>query len=797
MKRFYLLALLLVGLMTACQKEDFVSVSSDPGFDVTASMEAMVETRTQLVPGSNGNYKMVWSANDAISVFSDGCHWKYYVKGENAGGVNAKLSFDPSFDSSISGGIENEGSADVFVAVYPFSEETVISKSGDDYVINTVIPTEQNFVSGSFGQNASLMVAVNALKPSYSFRNVGAVLCMPLKGEANIVSATLESAAHNIAGAAVVTAVAENDYDPIVSVENGVNKVALMFAEGVELSKDEATNFCFVLAPGTYEANDLKVTFYDNKGNYFESKITAANTFVRSQVLTFGVRTFSVTGTEKLNQKVVARAGAHMIAERIMPSLASLQLSHVREWAEALKTDPEASAKIKEAAAYVALKNYRAAFDILNGIPGFVIDSTTLRAYGIGECEIGSLGYLRSFVNDIATIKDIESLLNFFTEFEKVYEASGIKSKLNNAVFASSDYIENFIDQFIDAIVTQKPEDNVNDSEIFAEYKAAVKPLLDYSIDGALGLGGAKAAINTIDAALSAIKLAQKLSADAFATEKTELEGYKAQVQAYIAAASAISENWDNYTSKEALEKDILNLPKFKYSRTIDLGYLGSYPIEYEVDPSTFVTAAAADYAAKLAELIKENEGAIALLKAGYKTTLENLMGGSVVDALEKVTEDPDSITSKFLTTLFAQEQFLEIVRTSLTTIVEEIEQASKDSFDANNVLAFESAKENAIMDARTDAVNQVWALFDKANQENVENLYSGAWGYVKKLIDDPKFMDVFIQLGIQDVYSALVEFTKAVEEAVYYTKGSINYDKENFTDYKEGEDWWLITMGE
>ena len=756
MKRFYLLALLLVGLMTACQKEDFVSVSSDPGFDVTASMEAMVETRTQLVPGANGNYGMVWSANDAISVFNDGCHWKYYVKGENAGGVNAKLSFDPSFDSSISGGIENEGSADVFVAVYPFSEETVISKSGDDYVINTVIPTEQNFVSGSFGQNASLMVAVNALKPSYSFRNVGAVLCMPLKGEANIVSATLESAAHNIAGAAVVTAVAENGYDPIVSVENGVNKVALMFAEGVELSKDEATNFCFVLAPGTYEANDLKVTFYDNKGNYFESKITLANTFVRSQVLTFGVRTFSVTGTEKLNQKVVAKAGATMVAERIVPALPSLD--YVRTWLETIANDPDASTKIKEVVAYIGLKNYRAAYDLLGGVPGFELQTTEIKAYGIGEAEIGSLGVFSSLLGELDNVNSIATLIPFLETLNKAYETSNAGGKINEMFVNLLTGSEDILDNIIEKLVGIDADKNTSTEEIFAEYKTNVKNSLYASILTANG-----------------VKLV------ASGDNKTAL-------QEYVDAAQSLYDNIDNYTSKAAIEKAINSIKPVSVKFKI---FTKEY--EFSFDPADFLTFSAT-FDDKLADALKNSAD---FFRPLYKTAIDNILKADLVEILKESLEDPDSYQSKIVTSLFANEQFMASFKSALVKVVEEIEATVKDNTDANNSLVLAGAKENAIHFARLSAVNQLGKELENVNNNEIAKLYDGPWGWVKEIVTNPNYIGIFTQLKLDSVYTALKSLITVLEDMVTYTELSVSYDIEKYEDYQENVDWWLQTINE
>ena len=76
---------------------------------------------------------------------------------------------------------------------------------------------------------------------------------------------------------------------------SGSNAVVLSCGEGVQLNNEIGTEFLFVIPPGTYEANDLTLAFYDSSNQYFESEITASNTFKRSEYLNFN-RNYSVTG---------------------------------------------------------------------------------------------------------------------------------------------------------------------------------------------------------------------------------------------------------------------------------------------------------------------------------------------------------------------------------------------------------------------------------------------------------------------------------------------------------------------
>lgn len=636
MKKYFLLALLAIGLMTSCQKENYLenAVNAEPGFTVTAAIEEMPQTRTQLSP-SGSVYKTFWSENDAISVFYNGSHWRYLLSSGHNTPV-AEFSWVPN-DNNVTGGIDSEIASTVFVGVYPFSSSVSVSNKGDDIVIHTVIPSSQTFAEGSFGLNASPMVAVNDNNtPVFSFKNVGSVMQMPLKGNAVIVSAVLESKSHKIAGNAVVTAVAANNYVPVVDVENGVSSVSLSCGEGIQLDSENPTNFHFVLAPGTYEANDLVVKFYDSEGNYFATEITAANTFKRSIVHPFSARTYVVNGTEEVDLWVKAEADASMDADRIMPAITSINDAY--NWVVELKNQPNTLSLLEEAVANIALKNFKGAYEVLNGIPGFKKEVVTFEATGVHVEKIDYTGvsYLKSFIGDINNINDIESLVDFIKEFDKVYTASGLKDKLDNAVGSVSDLVKHYIPEFL---------------------KPLINPLLG----------------------------------------------------------------------------------KVK------------------------------DY--------------------------------SMVDMLISATEDPTSNSSKILNYLFSQDAFLNFVKSSLTTIVEGIEVASRELIDGSNQTVKEAAialaKTNAILNARTNAVDQLWTKFDNLNAANLATLDASAWGLFKKLVNNVKVEAYFYEHEMGDVHQAFKELIALVEEMITYDKGKVVYAIEEIADYKENVDWWIISMNE
>lgn len=451
MKKIYysLLAVLSCGMIASCQQDEleFVDSKVDSNLKLTVTLENGVASRTQLEASENG-YKTLWSEGDALGLFSTSTAQAKCVLTSGAGEVDGVFEIK---EGSVSLGTENGKNSFGYVGVYPYSVNTAVSKSEDVYTIHTEIPAVQEYAKNSFGNNASPMVGVNQTSVSLFLKNVGTVLVLPLKGkDTTIKTATLESKSSKIAGAAVVTVdVTEGNGTPVaeISKENGTSTIELSCGEGVSLSETEATNFFFVLAPGTYAANDLVITFYDENGYCFETTIAADNELLRSHAYTFKDRTFEAQGQKLMNLYVRAEASAYMHAERIIPSLKDV---NVMDWAQNLKDKPNSKALIEEAITYIALKNYKAAYDVLDGIPGFVRDVKEFNAKGsfIQKVEYNQVGYLVSMLEDIEEIKDIESLLQFMRDFENIYEGSGLRNKFDESLDVFGDNIGDWTNGF-------------------------------------------------------------------------------------------------------------------------------------------------------------------------------------------------------------------------------------------------------------------------------------------------------------------------------------------------------------
>ena len=800
MKKF-LFGLFALGLMTSCVKEAFVveTQQNTPDFVVTATVEETPATRTQLT--YDNGYKTIWSAGDAINVNNAFGSFKFVLT-QGAGTPNATFANDPTY-SGASAGTEdgNTFPGSGMVAVYPFNANATTSMEGEDVVVNTEIPANQTFSAGSFGQNASPMVAYNvAGLPQFSFKNVGTILCMPLAGEGTIVSAKLESASGvKIAGAATVTAVAENDFIPTTTVtEAGVSTITLSCGEGVELSA-EPTKFYFVLAPGTYEENDLVVTFTNSYGDFFQTTIPATLEYKRSEINTFKAREFEAQGTEELDLWVKAQAGVYMNVERIIPSVDNL---NVEAWVKDLMNKSNALALIEEALLYVKDGKYDLAFDVLNGIPGFVREYLRLEATGsaIKQVTYGVGSYLDSMLDGIQNINDIESLLAFLEAFEEDYEAYGLKTKLNNELGSIADNFNTYIDAFVESQI-KKPEE-INPEEAYTAYVTTLKSQLNESKTSGQRF------LDLINGINSTFK-------------KSYLSGELDQIEAHIAGIDAVLAVIDNYTYEQVAELQALvdEIPDVEIKAQVisnPTGFIGKGTIStvnafagyelinkqgqviYTIDSSSVFSGEEKDYLSGLLGQIAQNEALIAAAKATLNSAIDDIKGYSLVESLQVAVNEPNSTTGLVLNYLFSQEAFMTSLKTTLHDLVAEIEAAAKEDVNNGNIdaktKAINETKVDVIKDARKAAIAKVNAQLESTNQAN---LTGGAWGVFKKVLNWETCVKLFTEAGLLDVYDALCNLTAIVDNMIAFESTDVQFDIVEFSDYQQNVDWWVLTFPE
>ena len=200
---------------------------------------------------------------------------------------------------------------------------------------------------------------------------------------------------------------------------------------------------------------------------------------------------------------------------------------------------------------------------------------------------------------------------------------------------------------------------------------------------------------------------------------------------------------------------------------------------------------------AKLLDYIddKTKQSIISGIKAGVETSLDGIANVSIVESLSEIAENPNSLTSQFLTFIFSQEKFIETVKTTLRKVVTDIQDASKEDIDSGNLNkkeeAIKDAVKTALVFARVDAVKTILGSLDATNNANLNN---SPWGLFKKILNWEKCVNVFTENDLLDVYNKLVELCGVIDEMITYDRGSIYYTKD-YDDYQENVDWWVLTF--
>ena len=237
-------------------------------------------------------YKINWHENDQLSVFLGAMINQKFMIHDGAG--TGFATFKGTGDIYITGGSESSSGAFTNIAYYPYNESLSIAQGNNgEYTIVTSLPFEQRYCEGSFGQDAYHMVAVAESNRDYafSFKNIGSMFMLYLKGSAEITKIELKSKSNKLAGECTIVA-AYNVSPKVDFSENATSTITLdcMSQEGtgVQLNEKEATVFVFAVPPMSGAANDLTFTIYDSAYGYMIYENAAAYGVERNKYYTFG-----------------------------------------------------------------------------------------------------------------------------------------------------------------------------------------------------------------------------------------------------------------------------------------------------------------------------------------------------------------------------------------------------------------------------------------------------------------------------------------------------------------------------
>ena len=242
------------------------------------------EDATKTVLGMNNN--IFWSENDQIIAFMKTSYGhRYQILPSFVGKTYADFARMTTPDGdNLSAGMRWDHN----VAYYPYAEGVECVKADDGYVVDVVLPDKQEYVAGSFGQDAWPMVAVSEYN-DIAFKNVCGGMKLQIKGVQKIISITLRgNNKEKLSGPAVVTAHADESMPSIRMTDAASEIVCLDCGEGVQLRNDKPAEFIIALPPVEFSKGFiLTLTDDGNQTHIIETDKT--NTVLRSTLLVMPV----------------------------------------------------------------------------------------------------------------------------------------------------------------------------------------------------------------------------------------------------------------------------------------------------------------------------------------------------------------------------------------------------------------------------------------------------------------------------------------------------------------------------
>ena len=222
-----------------------------------------------------------WSEGDQIVGFmKSSLGLKYRILSSSVGKTSA-------FFEKVSGGNDYVGVGtewDHNVVYYPYSDAVEAEKSGNNYALNIVLPSEQTYASESFGNGSMAMVAVSE-DNDITFRNVLGGMKLQLRGTQKVKSIKLEGKNNEkLSGAATVTAYTD-ETKPAITMASGASKtITLNCGSGVQLNESTATEFIIALPPLLF-SKGFTVTVTDSDKKTYTVETDKINTVLRSSLL--------------------------------------------------------------------------------------------------------------------------------------------------------------------------------------------------------------------------------------------------------------------------------------------------------------------------------------------------------------------------------------------------------------------------------------------------------------------------------------------------------------------------------
>ena len=260
--------------VAACNKAEMPSQPDEPA-TLHATIEDVDATKTSMDADKN----ILWSSGDQVAAFMQSSNrQKYQIESSSAGQTTAVFK-------QVSGTLSSAEKQEHNVVYYPYSDVVEVDKSGSDYALDVVLPTEQNYVKDSFGNGTMAMVAVSE-DNSLAFRNVLGGMKLQLKGTQRITMIKIFGAnSEKLSGPATVIAYADNSEPAIVMDPDALSSVTYICGPyGTQLKANTATTFIISLPPVVF-TNGFTVLVTDTNKKTYVISTSKTNTVFRSSLL--------------------------------------------------------------------------------------------------------------------------------------------------------------------------------------------------------------------------------------------------------------------------------------------------------------------------------------------------------------------------------------------------------------------------------------------------------------------------------------------------------------------------------
>ena len=263
-------------LIAACNKAESPVVSQESDI-ITAQIEQETSTRTYMDVNNN----IRWSEGDQVIAFMKSSYGhKYQLISSFAGKTYADFSIVSSGGGNLSAGTEWDHN----IVYYPYADAIEAAKSGSNYTLDVVLPSEQTYAAESFGSGSMAMVAVSE-NNNITFRNVLGGMKLQLRGTQKVKSIKLEGKNNEkLSGAATVIAYTDETKPAITMASGASTSVTLDCGSGVQLNESKATEFIIALPPVLFNKG-FTVTVTDTESKTYTVETDKANTVLRSSIL--------------------------------------------------------------------------------------------------------------------------------------------------------------------------------------------------------------------------------------------------------------------------------------------------------------------------------------------------------------------------------------------------------------------------------------------------------------------------------------------------------------------------------